>query len=801
MKSPFSTATRGPGAGNGAGNVPGATGSSAGPARLAVPGAVLGAGLAATLVLARWRPLPADDPLSGTLVLLPALAAAFHALERWSADRGGRSPSARTIPARISAVHLAVLAGLSLLALARPHLGLPERSATLLFAGLVLLLGHRVALQLLALRPLLGRRLQRVPAPFFLLPLLVYLALLPWSGAHHPPDGDEPYYLLMTHSLAYDGDVDLTDNYARQDWRHFTDRPIEPQPGDPVGPEGELYSRHNMLVPLVLAPAYRVAGKAGAMAMMAAMAAALAWVTLHLGRHYVPERPGPALLAWAAVAFASPLVLYSYQMWVEVPAALLALLALDQILALERLRLAGWGTRQWLGIGLPVLLLPLVKLRFMLLAVPLLVLAWWYSGRPKKALILLGILLVVLGGGLLLHNQLLYDNPLKIHTWQELELYQYTLGDYLEGAVGIFWDSAFGLFAATPLWLLLLPAAIVLFRPGGSDGERRGARRARRLPVHLGILTLPYLAVVLPRPEWYGGWSPPFRYAVVALPLLGLCLAPLLADRRRPGARALLAGLGAVTLALMLLWLAVPGWTYNFAHGRTYLLDHLSTLLDADVARLFPSTVRPRPATWLWVLATGTLIPGLWLGIRHRPARSSEGLASNSDGDTTGSATGHVARSALPGVAAVLALLALVPVAATRLPTRVVELEDPWVTRTGGGLYPDRWSIERTRYRGGWVLHKGEELVAPVVAGGTRARVRLHLRFIRNGEGPFPVEIRAGDRVIGRWEPGPEDDRVWREVEVGPAEWPAGAPLVIAPLRRPGPFHGVTCDRAVFEWR
>lgn len=781
----FSIRTPGLGAPHGPGGVHG----SGWPARLAV----LGTGLAATLALARWRPLPADDPLLGTLVLLPVLAAAFHVLERWSAGRGSRSSSGRSIAARASAGHLAALAGLSVLALARPHLGLPERSAAILFAGFVLLLGHRVALQLLALRPLLGRRLNRVPAPFFVLPFLVYLALLPWSGHHHPPDGDEPYYLLMTHSLAYDGDVDLTDNYAREDWRHFMDRPIEPQPGDPVGPAGELYSRHNMLVPLVLAPAYRAAGKAGAMAMMAAMAAMLAWVTLRLGRHYVPRRPGPALLAYAAVAFASPLVLYSYQMWVEVPAALLALLALDQILALERLRLAGWGARQWLGIGLPVLLLPLVKLRFMLLAVPLLALAWWYSGRPKKALILLGILLVVLGGGLLLHNQLLYDNPLKIHTWQELELYQYTLGDYLEGAVGIFWDSAFGLFAATPIWLLLLPAAIVLFRRGGSGAERGSGGRARRLPVHLGILTLPYLAVVLPRPEWYGGWSPPFRYAVVALPLLGLCLAPLLADRRRPGPRALVAGLGAVTLALLLLWLAVPGWTYNFADGRTYLLDHLSTLLDADVARLFPSTVRPRLATWLWPLATLVLIPWLWLG----PLRRS----SSPSGDRDDGVARAVGRSTLPGIAVALALLALVPVAATRLPTRVVELEDPWVTRVGGGLYPDRWSIERTRYRGGWVLHRGEKLVAPVVAGGPRARVRLDLRFIRNGKGPFPVEIRAGDRVIGTWQPGPEDDRIWREVEMGPVDWPAGAPLVIEPLRRPGPFHGVTCDRAEIEWR
>ena len=30
------------------------------------------------------------------------------------------------------------------------------------------------------------------------------------------------------------------------------------------------------------------------------------------------------------------------------------------------------------------------------------------------------------------------------------------------------------------------------------------------------------------------------------------------------------------------------------------------------------------------------------------------------------------------------------------MPTRVIEIEDPQVTKLGGHLYPDRWVIERT---------------------------------------------------------------------------------------------------------
>lgn len=722
----------------------------------------LGLGVLISALAVAGLPMAANDPLRGTLALLPLLVAGFLEL-----DVRARGAGARGISSLATRGQLWALAGLVLAALARPWLGLPERSATVLFVGLALVLVHRVLHEIPRLRPLLGKTLPRRPhAVFFLLPWLVYLAILPWSAGHHPPDGDEPYYLLITHSIAYDLDAELTNNYAANDAAAFLGRPLEPQPGDPVGPEGELYSRHNALLPLALAPAYRLGGAAGALVGMTLLAAALAWATLKLGRHYVADKPGPALLAYALVAFASPLVLYSYQVWVEVPATLLTVLALDQILALRPRRTDGepvWGRREWLGIGLPILLLPLVKMRFMLVAGPLLVLAWWHAGRPRKPLLVLAGLLTVVGGGLLVHNELVYDNPLKIHTLEELELYRYTLGDFLEGSLGLFYDSAFGLFGSFPIWLLLLPATALLV-----------ARRSRLL-LDLVVLTGPYLLIVVPRSEWYGGWSPPFRYALIALPLLGLALAHLLARRHRGGTRALTAALGLATLGLGLLWLAVPGWTYNFADGSTYLLHHLSDRLGTDAIRLFPSTVRLRPATWIWIVATAVLVPLLWWRPRRLPGATRWGAG------------------------ALLLALALVPPTASHLPTRVVEFEDGHVLKEGGHLYPFRWITERTLYRGGWVLRKGESLTVPVVPGGDRGEVRIMARVIRNEPGPQPFEVRLGDRVLGRYDAGTWD-RGWRVLRFGPLDWHDHTPLVIETQPVPGPLNGIAFDRAVFTW-
>jgi hypothetical protein len=737
-----------------------------------VTAGVLATALAASLLLA-WRPpLPEDDPFRGTLILLPLLLAAFREIHRWGARHAGRALSLAGTGGELTG-----LAALWLLILARHSLGL-ARADEVLAAGLLVVLACRVARQTAALRPLLGERLPRRPSTlFFFLPLTVYLALLPWTAGHRQPDGDEPYYLLVTHSLAYDFDADLTNNYAHGDWRRFMDRAIEPQPGDPVGPHGEKYSRHNEMLPLMLAPAYRLGGKAGALATMALMTAALAWMTLRLARHYAAEHPAGALAAYALAAFGPPLLLYSYQVWVEVPAALLAAAVLDRILSLDRQRSWGsdWSSKEWLGIGIPLLLLPLVKIRFMLIAVPLLALGWWHAGRPRRPLMILAALLGAVTGGMLLYNQLVYSNPLKIHTWQEIDPHRHGLGAYLTGGFGLFYDAAFGLFGCAPVWLLLIPATALLI-----------ARRSRLL-FHLAVLSLPYLIVVAPRVEWYGGWSPPFRYALIALPLLTVALAPLLtaaAGGERPGGRALLAALSMLTLVLTLVWVTVPGWTYSFADGRTYLLDALNGRLGLDLTRLFPSFVRARAATWVWPLVTLPLVPLLWW-LPGRPAVRpfAAGIAG------------------MAGVALLLASAALLPAAAARLPTRVIELEDPQVWKSGGHPHPDRWTLERTRYPGGWVLRVEETLKAPVVPGGRRVKIRLYAELIRNQPVPFALDVKEGNRLLTSWHPSRE--RVWQIVEVGPVDWRPGEPLVLTAHgpHPPGELNGAILDRVEMEWR
>ncbi len=707
-------------------------------------------------------PLAADDPFRPTLALLPWVVAGLLEIGLWARQRGGRAT-----PRPVAIGEVVGLAVLVMLILGREGLGLPAAGRDgLLAAGLLVLLAHRVARLAGALRPALAGRLPTVPPwPFWALPFLVYLAILPWSAAHHQPDGDEPYYLLVTHSLAHDFDAQLNNNYARGDSLRFVDRRLAPQPGDPRGRNGELYSRHNLTLPLLLAPAYRLAGAGGARVVMAALAAVLAWGTLWLAGRYFPHRPRESLAAWALVAFTPPLVLYSYQFWVEVPAAVLVVTALGTI---HRLEAANGDRRGWLLLALPLVLLPLLKIRFGVVAVSLVGLAAWRLGRGRwRALAVPALALAAAGAAILLYNRWAFGNPLKYHGAEGLGPYAIHPLQYLRGLLGLFWDCAFGLFAYAPLWMLLLPAVLLL-----AAGPRR-----RRLLADLAAAFGLYLLLLGPRGEWFGAWSPPFRYGLVMLPLLGLLTVPLMATRRRPGARALLAALAALSLVLTLVWVVEPDWTYNLAHGRSHLLDHLSTRLGADAARFFPSSIRARPATWLWPPLSLVVVSALWFlppGPRRRPP--------------------------VWGLLGLLLAMAALPAASRRLPTRVVEFEDPWVEKDGGQLHPDLWVIYRPRFRGGWALPAGRSVSVPVKAGGGTLRLWLELRHPGPLARPATLLVRGGRRVIHR-QPLPRD-AAWREVELEPVPWRDGDRLVVelhSPARVPRRTH-VILDRAWLGW-
>jgi hypothetical protein len=170
---------------------------------------------------------------------------------------------------------------------------------------------------------LLGLAVGLIPfAVAFAVYLLVFLEMHPDST------GDEPHYLVTAESIAYDLDVDLTNDYASRD------RVLRVVNVFPLGPDAFVYKESGELrpfrgvgLPAVLAPAVALGGLTGARLVMILIAALLADQLYRLLRD-LRLRRRYRVLAWGAALFCLPVVVFTSQIYPELPGALLVVAAL-----------------------------------------------------------------------------------------------------------------------------------------------------------------------------------------------------------------------------------------------------------------------------------------------------------------------------------------------------------------------------------------------------------------------------------------------------------------------------------------
>jgi hypothetical protein len=91
--------------------------------------------------------------------------------------------------------------------------------------------------------------------------LVIVLVLVLWGlGTHgtYAGSGDEPHYLAIAHSIAFDGDLDVGNNY-RANEPLIVSGSLEPERHAQAGVGGILRPIHDIGLPLVIAPYVRVA--------------------------------------------------------------------------------------------------------------------------------------------------------------------------------------------------------------------------------------------------------------------------------------------------------------------------------------------------------------------------------------------------------------------------------------------------------------------------------------------------------------------------------------------------------------
>jgi hypothetical protein len=535
----------------------------------------------------------------------------------------------------------------------------------------------------------------------FVIAAIGYAVMIPFQ-LRTPIDGDEPYYLLMTESLVRDHDLDLANQY--RDLAHSdTGRPdLLPQPGDPRGPHGEQYSRHEPFLPILLMPGYALGGLPGAIAIIALFGALLARSTIRfLEDEGIAD--STARVLFPLIAFGPPIVFYATRIWPEVPAAFCFL---EAVRGMRQRRPPRWITA--------VFALVLLKIRFGLIALGLLVRVLRTKRQFAIAAGVVAIPLII--------AWLISGNAMNTHSIRELLPSRPVF--YWLGLFGLVLDGAAGIVFQAPLYA---PAILALPR-------WRSMPEGFRLGISASLL---YILYLIPRSEWHGGWSPPLRYIVVLMPVLALGSA-VVWERIGAGTRAVIA---LWTLMLVIHGATFPWRLFHLATGENFIGESLSTTWHSDFSRLMPSFIRPNTAATVGsVVLVMALVITVILSRRRRVAKGEapedgEGSpAANPGGrrlqpgilrpSSAAPASPSQLRRLRMTVPAPLLFAAILLAAFTygRQPADRIEFEDAHVTHNGGELFPAEWTVARFLYQGGWIVRRGDSLSFLAKAGRSTIR-------------------------------------------------------------------------------
>ncbi len=495
-----------------------------------------------------------------------------------------------------------------------------------------------------------GREVVWSPNRAALIAAIVFAFVIP-TQMRTPIDGDEPFYLLMTESLVKDHDLDLANQYADLAHSATGRTDLKPQVGDTRGPRGEEYSRLEPFLPLLLIPGYVVAGLPGALLTMALFGVLLVRSTMRLFEEQGIESATTRAL-FPLFAFAPPVIFYAARIWPEVPGAFCFVEAVRGV--------RDRRPQRWVP---ALIVLSLLKLRFALVAIVLVLLVIWRNRRrlsPRRVAV--GLAIVILP---LLVGFLITGSALSGHTAREL--LPAPVAQYARGLFGILLDGWGGLLFQAPVYLLGV-FALTRWR-SMPDAFRLGS-----------IAAVPYIVSLLPRAEWHGGWSPPLRYIVVFMPLLILGAAALW-QKVRCGGYVALAAIWSVGLTIH--GLAFPWRLFHIESGENPVGEWLSTIYHSDFSRLFPSFIRLNHAAI--VASVAFTIVFILFALRRVPFPQAF-------------------------YAPAAALLVAAAFVTGRAPADRIEFEDAHVIHNGGELSPELYTVARFLYRSGWIIGPGESV-------------------------------------------------------------------------------------------
>ena len=451
-----------------------------------------------------------------------------------------------------------------------------------------------------------NQRVRNASLYVFLVSLLAFGGSAPWIWLSSSPQGDEAHFMVLTHSLIFDHDFDVGDNYANGDYKEEFPPPSPGQfrgypyafiqrdgiQGMTVWPhvianyQGRLMLQHDMGFPLLLVPGYVLDRREGALVTMAVIAAlgaaAIFELALLLGASNLRS-----LLTVVLFCFTTPYYVFSQAALLDLPGAVASLW-----IGLQFFRYRERESNSYLLLsGVLISMLPWLNIRYWSLAGPafLFICAWLIHREwsrlakliPKLGLV--GVPSLVSLAAFAVIDKVLFNtylpNASMVMVGRGLPVFK---PQPIRGFLGMMFDQSFGLVPTGPLYVAVAAGMVVLF------WRDRWGFMALSLPA------LGYLSVMSCNQFWSGGWAAPGRYILSAvLPMVAT--AALVLNRK---VRWLVAIFAAWSFCISIAftvnpYLRMPSFwkLYQISMLVEFFHDHIHLPLYS-VLSIFPSLMR-----------------------------------------------------------------------------------------------------------------------------------------------------------------------------------------------------------------
>ena len=295
--------------------------------------------------------------------------------------------------------------------------------------------------------------------------------------------GDEPHYLIMSHSLLKDGDLEIGNNYRNRDYLRY-------MPGETKltghTTDGK-YSFHQPGLSIVAAPVYALAllfkggGTVLVIRFFMGLISALLSLQIFLLIREIWDNDRLALQMWALYSFTSPVFFYGFHFYTEPCITLLSLYVF------RRIRFGRFfSIPQLLGLGAVIgIFIWFNDVKYLIIAAPLVLYSIWilYQRHGLRSRILSFLLppfiLAVLYYGLqyTLHGTL---SPAVIQTTGDIKsggLFAFIRSTFtdiplrfrLETLAGYFLDQRDGFLLYSPIYFFGICGAVEMFKRKRED--------------------------------------------------------------------------------------------------------------------------------------------------------------------------------------------------------------------------------------------------------------------------------------------------------------------------------------------